>query len=101
MNLTNRLCCHHLAFKRSHVSQNPPSSTARLTISYRSPTPLHTELILEGELVRTEGRKNFCAGRMLANGVVTAEAEGLFVAIDVSKFEKLLAQRERRESERK
>jgi hypothetical protein len=38
---------------------------------------------------------------MLANGVVTAEAEGLFVAIDVSKFEKLLAQRERRESERK
>jgi acyl-coenzyme A thioesterase PaaI-like protein len=78
-----------------------PGMTARLTISYRSPTPLHTELIIEGELVRTEGRKNFCAGRMLANGVVTAEAEGLFVAIDVSKFQTLLAQRERRESERK
>ena len=78
-----------------------PGMTARLTISYRNPTPLHTELVIEGELVRTEGRKNFCTGRMLANGVVTAEAEGLFVSIDVAKFEKLLAQRQQRESERK
>ena len=75
-----------------------PGMTARLTISYRAPTPLHTELVLEGELVRTEGRKNFCTGRMLANGVVTAEAEGLFVAIDAARFEKLLAEREQRES---
>ena len=78
-----------------------PGMTARLTVSYRNPTPLHTELVIEGELVRTEGRKNFCTGRMVANGVVTAEAEGLFVAIDVAKFQKLLAERQQRESERK
>jgi hypothetical protein len=35
---------------------------------------------------------------MLANGVVTAEADGLFVAIDAARFEKLLAEREQRES---
>jgi len=75
-----------------------PGMTARLTVSYRKPTPLHTELVLEGELARTEGRKNICTGRMLANGVVTAEAEGLFVAIDAARFEKLLAEREQRES---
>ena len=78
-----------------------PGMTARLTVSYRKPTPLHTELVLEGELARTEGRKNICTGRMLANGVVTAEAEGLFVAIDAARFEKLLAEREQRESKGK
>jgi acyl-coenzyme A thioesterase PaaI-like protein len=77
-----------------------PGMTARLTIHYRNPTPLHTELVFEGELVKTEGRKIFCAGKVRANGVLTAEAEGLFVSVDRSRFVKLLEQREARLAER-
>jgi acyl-coenzyme A thioesterase PaaI-like protein len=78
-----------------------PGMTGRLTVHYRKPTPLHTELIFEGELVRTEGRKNFCTGKVRANGELTAEAEGLFIAVDRSRFQALLEQRERREDDRR
>ena len=77
-----------------------PGMTARLTVHYRRPTPLHTELIFESELVRTEGRKIFCTGKVRANGELTAEAEGLFISVDRSHFQALLEQRERREQSR-
>jgi acyl-coenzyme A thioesterase PaaI-like protein len=73
-----------------------PGMTAKLVVHYRWPTPLHTELRFEGELVRTEGRKIFCEGRVRANGRITAEAEGLFVSVDRERFAKLLEERERR-----
>jgi len=76
-----------------------PGMTARLTIHYRNPTPLQTELVFEGELVKTEGRKIWCEGRVRANGKLTAEAEGLFVSVDRGRFLKLLEERERRERE--
>jgi acyl-coenzyme A thioesterase PaaI-like protein len=77
-----------------------PGMTARLTVSYRNPTPLHTELLFEAELARTEGRKIFCTGRVRAGDVITAEAEGLFVSVDHGRFLALLEQRERREAAR-
>jgi acyl-coenzyme A thioesterase PaaI-like protein len=77
-----------------------PGMTGTLTIRYRRPTPLHTELIIEGELVRIRGRKIFTEGRILADGVVTAEAEGLFISIDASKMEVLLKARQDYESTR-
>ena len=77
-----------------------PGMTARLTVQYRRPTPLHAELLFEGELVRVEGRKIFTVGRCLASGAVTAEAEGLFLSVDRARFEALLAQRARLEGER-
>lgn len=58
-----------------------PGMTGRLTIHYRSPTPLHTELRMEGDLVRVDGRKTICSGRILAGDVLCAEAEGLFIAL--------------------
>jgi len=72
-----------------------PGMTARLTVHYRRPTPLHTELIFEGELVRIEGRKIHTHARLQAAGELTAEAEGLFVSVDRSRFLALLEQRER------
>jgi acyl-coenzyme A thioesterase PaaI-like protein len=75
-----------------------PGMTARLTIHYRRPTPLHTELRFEAEIDRTEGRKIFTTGRVRAAGEVTAEAEGLFVSVDRSRFQELLARRERLEA---
>jgi acyl-coenzyme A thioesterase PaaI-like protein len=77
-----------------------PGMTGRLTVHYRRPTPLHTELTFEGELVRTEGRKIFCTGKVRANGELTAEAEGLFISVDRSRFLALLEERQKRETKR-
>jgi acyl-coenzyme A thioesterase PaaI-like protein len=77
-----------------------PGMTGTLTVRYRRLTPLHTELIIEGELLRIEGRKIFTEGRILADGLVTAEAEGLFISIDPSNIEALLKAREGHERRR-
>lgn len=58
-----------------------PAVTGTLTVRYRKPTPLRTDLIFEGMVDRVEGRKIFTRGTVAASGVVTAEAEGLFIAI--------------------
>jgi len=82
-----------------------PGMTGRLTVSYRSPTPLHHELHLVGEISRVEGRKTFTEGRLFAvepDGTqrLCAEAEGLFIAIDFGRFSELKAQREEAERDR-
>jgi acyl-coenzyme A thioesterase PaaI-like protein len=56
--------------------------TAVLTIKYRAPTPLQKELIIEANVVRTDGRKAFVEARMKSGDVTTAEAEGVFVAVN-------------------
>lgn len=56
--------------------------TARLIVNYRRPTPLRTDLVIEGRLVRVDGRKVFVEATCTAGGEVTAEAEGLFVTVD-------------------
>jgi acyl-coenzyme A thioesterase PaaI-like protein len=64
-----------------------PGMTANLTVNYRKPTPLYQELRFEGELVRVEGRKIFTEGRVRrADGEITAEAEGLFISVNLAKF---------------
>lgn len=73
-----------------------PGMTGRLTAHYRSPTPLHTELRFEGWVDRVEGRKTFTLGTLHAGDRLCAEAEGLFIAIDVGKFLELRRQREER-----
>lgn len=67
--------------------------TAHLEVDYRSPTPLGQELMLEGWLDRRGGRKIYARGTIHAAGVLTAEAEGLFIAFDRAKFQALLAAR--------
>lgn len=57
-----------------------PGMTAYLHVNYHERTPLNTELRLKGWYDKVEGRKNFIRGEMYANGVMTASAEGLFVA---------------------
>ncbi|HZM30531.1 MAG TPA: PaaI family thioesterase [Acidimicrobiales bacterium] len=71
-----------------------PGMTARLCIDYRSPTPLHTDLRFEARVTRMEGRKTFTRGTLHAGDRLCAEAEGLFVAVDISKVAELRAQRE-------
>lgn len=70
--------------------------TGTLTVRYRRPTPLNAELRFEGRVESVEGRKVVAAGRLLAGGVLTAEATGLFVTITPERFRSLSAQREQR-----
>jgi hypothetical protein len=76
-----------------------PGMTGTLTVKYRRPTPLDTDLIFEGWVDRIEGRKIFTQGRCLADGVVTAEAEGLFISVDFEKMAQLLRDRIAREGD--
>lgn len=73
-----------------------PGMTGRLTIHYRSPTPLRTKLDFEAHVAAVSGRKTRVEGSVSANGTLCAEAEGLFIAIDFSRLAKLWADREER-----
>ena len=70
-----------------------PGMTGTLTVRYRNPTPLHTELLCVGELVGVEGRKIFTEGRLYADDVLCAEAEAIFISIDFARFAELIRQR--------
>ncbi len=63
-----------------------PGMTGTLSIRYRKPTPLLTELVFEARVTKIEGRKILTHGTVSANGVVTAEADGLFIAIGHERF---------------
>lgn len=71
-----------------------PGMTARLTINYRSPTPLHTELRFEGRVTEVSGRKTFTHGTLHAGDRLCAEGEGLFVAIDFAKVAEMQRRRD-------
>jgi acyl-coenzyme A thioesterase PaaI-like protein len=66
-----------------------PGMTGTLTIRYRKPTPLLTDLVFDAWVDRVEGRKIFTSGKVSANGAMTAEAEGLFIAIGHERFQKM------------
>jgi len=70
--------------------------TGTLTVRYRKPTPLHTELRYEATVVRVEGRKIFTEGRVYAGELLTAEAEGLFLSVDLGKMRQLAAEKRAR-----
>ena len=73
-----------------------PGMTGRLTVHYRSPTPLHTELRLAGGIDRVDGRKTICTGTIHAGDVLCAEAEGLFIAMQGERFASLIEARQAR-----
>ena len=67
-----------------------PGMTGKLTVRYRKPTPINTELVLRGYVKKVEGRKNILVAEMLANGVVTANCKGLFIAISPHKMRAMM-----------
>ena len=58
-----------------------PGFTGTLTIKYLKPTPIDTELRLEGRVDRIEGRKKFMVGEMWAGDVKTAICDGVFISV--------------------
>lgn len=77
-----------LGFVQSTTGQ--PGMTGTLTIRYRKPTPLDTDLRFEATVQRVEGRKIFAEGRLYAGDVMTAEAEGIFISVDLVKMQALM-----------
>jgi acyl-coenzyme A thioesterase PaaI-like protein len=67
--------------------------TGRLTVSYRSPTPLFREVAFTGRFIRVEGRKTFTHATLHAGDTLCAEAEGLFISMKPEVFERLAALR--------
>lgn len=58
-----------------------PGMTGTLTIRYRRPTPLLTPLELEAKQVNVDGRKIATVGTISVDGVITAEAEAIFIEV--------------------
>ncbi len=72
-----------------------PGMTGRLTIHYRSPTPLFRELRFEGWVENVEGRKIFTRGTLHDGETLCAEAEALFISVDFSRLRAIAAERRR------
>lgn len=53
--------------------------TGSLKVNYHRPTPLNTDLTLEAETTILSERKIRVVGRILLDGQVTAEGDGLFI----------------------
>lgn len=70
----------------ANIAKDVGAMTGTLTIRYRSPTPLHTELTLEGRSVDVDGRKVRAVGTLHAGDRLCAEAEGIFVMVDRARF---------------
>lgn len=62
-----------------NIENRTPGFTARLTVHYRRPCPLDTDLEFRLRTDRVEGRKIMAVGELWADGVLCAEADGLFV----------------------
>ena len=77
-----------------------PGMTGTLTIRYRKPTPLHTDLRFVARLDRQEGRKIFCSGELYAGDMLCAEADGIFISVDIGRMAELMARRREREGRR-
>lgn len=68
-------------FGMTTVMNGQGGLTGRLTVRYRKPTPLERGLRMTAWIVHHEGRRMRTHGTIHADGVLTAEAEGLFVTV--------------------
>lgn len=66
-----------------------PGMTGTLTVVYRSPTPLHTELTFSGGVDEVDGRKIRTSGTVHAGDRLTAEATGIFISFDRERWASL------------
>jgi hypothetical protein len=62
-------------------ADEPPGRTAYLNTSFRAVTPVDTDLQLEVDVVRKEGRKRFMRATLSLDGALCAEADALMIAL--------------------
>jgi hypothetical protein len=71
-----------------------PGMTVNLTVDYRSPTPLHQELVFRGWCESIVGRKIHTRGTLHHGQTLCAEATALFVSLRPEVFDQLIAMRD-------
>lgn len=72
-----------------------PGMTGRLQVTYRSPTPLNTELHVVGRLDSVDGRKIMTSGEIRVGDRLCAEAIGTFISVKPGTFSTLDRDRRR------
>ena len=74
------------AMSKAVRARGKTSMTRKIEIDYLRPVPSGTPIRIEGRVVRNEPRKHWAEARILnENGVVLAEAKGLFIEVSPSK----------------
>ena len=73
-----------------------PGMTGEYTIRYHHPTRIKVPLRFESRFDRREGRKIFVSANLWDGDTKTVTATGLFIAVDMSRFADLQAQRDER-----
>jgi len=64
----------------------PPSRTVRISVNFRALTPLDRQLRVIGRIERVEGRKTYLSAQLIDGTTVCADAEALFVALDLRRL---------------
>jgi acyl-coenzyme A thioesterase PaaI-like protein len=62
--------------------------TAKLTVRYRSPCPLQTELRMEGKVHKIDGRRIVAKGTMHAGERLVADGEATFIVLENDAYKK-------------
>jgi len=73
-----------------------PGMTCEYTLRYHRPTRIKAPLRFEARFDRREGRKIFVSARLWDGDTLTVTANGMFIAVDMSRFEDFQAQRNER-----
>ncbi len=73
-----------------------PGMTGEYTIRYHHPTRIKVPLRFESRFDRREGRKIFVSANLWDGDTKTVTATGTFIAVDMSRFADLQAQRDER-----
>jgi acyl-coenzyme A thioesterase PaaI-like protein len=76
---------------------NAPGMTGTLNVVYRTPTPLHVEVVFTAAITRIEGRKIFVSGQLHAGERLCASCDAIFISMKFGTFARLVEQRARRE----
>ncbi len=77
-----------------------PAMTGTLKIRYRRPTPLWKSLDLSAKVTEKGSKKNIATGTISYDGEVTAQAEGIFIALSPERLKELSESASQRESSR-
>jgi acyl-coenzyme A thioesterase PaaI-like protein len=70
----------------ANIAADSPGMTGTLTVRYRKPTPIRTELRASARFEGREGRKIRTTGAIYNGDELTAEAEGIFIELSADRF---------------
>lgn len=80
----------------ANIAAGRPGMTARLSVHYHRPTPLHAPVTIRAAVEHARSRRTVTAGELRCDGELCATAEGLFVTISPERAARYFAARRTR-----